>query len=81
MARVSVRELRNQGGKVLDRVQQGEEIIITRDGADVAELRSVRKRLSADALVARWKHLPATDPDSLRRDIDEILDTNLWNAE
>ncbi len=80
MARVSVRELRNQGGKVLDRVQRGEEIIITRDGEDVAELRPVRKGLSAEALSARWRNLPAMDPESLRRDIDEILDTDLWNV-
>jgi prevent-host-death family protein len=80
MARVSVRELRNQGGKVLDRVQQGEQIIVTRDGEDVAELRPVRGGLSAEALTARWRHLPEMDPDALRRDIDEILDTNLWNV-
>jgi len=80
MARVSVRELRNQGGKVLDRVQQGEQIIVTRDGEDVAELRPVRGGLSAEALTTRWRHLPEMDPDALRRDIDEILDTNLWNV-
>lgn len=80
MARVSVRELRNQGGKVLDRVQQGEQIIITRDGEDVAELRPVREGLSVEALIERRRHLPEMDPESLRRDIDEILDTNLWNV-
>lgn len=81
MARVSVRELRNQGGKVLDRVQRGEQITITRDGEDVAELRPVRKGLSAEALTARWQHLPPMDYDSLRRDIDEIIDPDLWNVE
>lgn len=79
MARVSVRELRNQGGKVLDRVQQGEKVIITRDGKDVAELRPTRKGLSAEALIERRRNLPPMDPEALRRDIDEILDTNLWN--
>jgi prevent-host-death family protein len=80
MARVSVRELRNQGGKVLDRVQRGEGVIVTRDGEDVAELRPVRKGLSAEALTSRWRNLPAVDLEALRRDIDEILDTNLWNV-
>ncbi|HMT06031.1 MAG: type II toxin-antitoxin system prevent-host-death family antitoxin [Solirubrobacterales bacterium] len=79
MRRVSVRELRNQGGKVLDRVQRGERTIITRDGEDVAELRPVRKSLSAEALIERRRNLPSMDPELLRRDIDEILDTNLWN--
>ena len=80
MARVSVRELRNQGGKVLDRVQRGEQITITRDGEDVAELRPVRKALSAEVLIERRRNLPPMDPESLRRDIDEILDSNLWNV-
>jgi antitoxin (DNA-binding transcriptional repressor) of toxin-antitoxin stability system len=65
---------------VLDRVQCGDEITITRDGEDVAELRPVRKGLSADALSARWQNLPEMNPETLRRDIDEILDTNLWNV-
>lgn len=80
MERVSVRELRNQGGKVLDRVQSGERIIVTRDGEDVAELRATRPGLSAEALTERWKHLPPMDYESLRRDIDEIIDPDLWNV-
>lgn len=80
MARVSVRELRNQGGKVLDRVQRGEQITITRDGEDVAELSPVRKGLSAEVLIERRRHLPPMDPEALRRDIDEVLDSNLWNV-
>lgn len=65
---------------MLDRVQRGEEITITCDGEDVAELKPVRKGLSAEALIERRRHLPPMDPESLRRDIDEILDTNLWNV-
>ena len=76
-----MRELRNQGGKVLDRVQQGEKIIVTRDGEDVAEIHPVRKGLSAEVLVERRRNLPEMDPEALRRDIDEILDTNLWNVQ
>ena len=34
----TVRELRNHGGEVLDRVARGESLIVTRDGAEVAEL-------------------------------------------
>jgi len=65
---------------VLDRVQRGEQITITRDGEDVAELRPVRKALSAEVLIERRRNLPPMDPESLRRDIDEILDSNLWNV-
>ncbi|CAJ1582877.1 type II toxin-antitoxin system prevent-host-death family antitoxin [[Mycobacterium] wendilense] len=35
---LTVRDLRNQGGEVLRRVERGERIIVTRDGAPVAEL-------------------------------------------
>lgn len=80
MERVSVREIRNQGGKVLDRVQRGERIVITRDGEDVAELKPVRGGLSAEALTARWQNLPAVDLETLRRDIDEVFDPDLWNV-
>ncbi len=39
MAEASIRELRNHGGEVIDRVAAGERVTITRDGKAVAELR------------------------------------------
>jgi prevent-host-death family protein len=36
---VTVRDLRNKGGEVLDRVERGERVIVTRDGRAIAELR------------------------------------------
>jgi len=39
MAEVTIRELRNHGGDVVDRVAAGERLIVTRDGRPVAELR------------------------------------------
>jgi prevent-host-death family protein len=77
MTRVSIRELRNHGGDVIDRAARGEQITITRSGKDVAELRSVHVPLSAEALLSRWNRLPAVDPVKLRTDIDELLDPRL----
>jgi len=77
MASVSIRDLRNHGGEVVDRAARGERITITRSGKPVAELRALRPALSADALVERWKGLPPVDPDALRADIDQLLDTSL----
>ncbi|MGH2904711.1 MAG: type II toxin-antitoxin system Phd/YefM family antitoxin [Solirubrobacteraceae bacterium] len=78
MTEVSIRELRNSGGDVVDRATQGEEITITRAGKAVAELRSVaRPPLSALTLLRRWRKLPAVDPAILRADIDRALDTSL----
>jgi prevent-host-death family protein len=77
MAKVSIRELRNQGGEIVDRAAGGEQITITRSGRPVAELRPLRPPLSADALLRRWKRLPAVDPESLRADIDSLLEPGL----
>jgi len=78
MSSVSVRDLRNKGGEVLDRVEHGELIVVTRDGRPVAELRPLPRRSASPAeLIARRRHLPPLDPESLRRDIDAILDSSL----
>lgn len=77
MAEVSIRELRNHGGEVVDRASRGEPITITRSGRAVAELRPLRPPLSAEALLSRWRKLPAVDPVALRADIDRLLDSRL----
>ncbi len=75
MSEVTVRDLRNHGGQVIDRVARGEHVTITRDGTPVAELRPyIASKLSAEALLLRWKHLPAIDPSAVRNDLDEVFD-------
>jgi prevent-host-death family protein len=78
MADVSIRDLRNHGGDIVDRAACGEQITITRMGRAVAELRAVSpSALSAEALLSRWRRLPAVDPRALRADVDRLLDTSL----
>jgi prevent-host-death family protein len=78
MESVSVRELRNHGGEVLDRVARGASLVVTRDGAEVAELRPRGRRSPSSAdLVARRRRLPRIDPDAMRRDLDAVLDPEL----
>ena len=73
--RATVRDLRNHGGDVLDRVAAGERVVVTRDGRPVAALTAVRSaRLRRAALLARWRHLPRVDGAALRRDLDTLLD-------
>ena len=78
MAEVSVRELRNHGGEVIDRVIAGEHLTVTRDGRQVAELRPLgRWPLTAAVLIERWSKLPSVDPDRLRADIAGVMDDRL----
>jgi antitoxin (DNA-binding transcriptional repressor) of toxin-antitoxin stability system len=78
MTDVSIRELRNHGGDVVDRAARGEQITITRGGKAVADLRALtRSPLTAEALLARWRRLPAVDAAMWRADIDAILDSEL----
>lgn len=71
---VTVRELRNQGGQVLDRVLAGEQLTITRDGQPVAELSPLSIPTNLTTLKKRAAKLKAIDPLSLRNDLDEIVD-------
>ena len=78
MADVTVRELRNHGGRVLERVAKGESLRVTLDGRPVAELRPLpSKSLSAAMLLKRWRGLPPMDVDALRSALDEIIDTSI----
>jgi antitoxin (DNA-binding transcriptional repressor) of toxin-antitoxin stability system len=74
---VSIRDLRNHGGAVVDRAARGEQITITRSGRPVAELRALRPALSTAALLDRWRRLPLLEPAALRADIDRLLDPAL----
>ncbi|MGD0832961.1 MAG: type II toxin-antitoxin system prevent-host-death family antitoxin [Candidatus Dormibacteria bacterium] len=75
VASVSIRDLRNHGGEVVDQVARGEKVTITRAGKPVAELRPVAPpALSTATLLERWSRLPRVDPQALRADIGEFLD-------
>ena len=73
-----MRDLRNKGGEVLDRVERGERVIVTRDGRPVAELRPLPRRSARTAeLIERRKRLPPVDDVALRRDIDAVVDPSM----
>lgn len=78
MAEASIRDLRNHGAEVIDRVTAGEHVVVTRDGRPVAELRPLaRKSPSTAEIVERFSHLPPMDPDRFRADIDAVIDPAL----
>jgi prevent-host-death family protein len=78
MADVTIRELRNKGGEVIERVTAGEVLTVTRDGRPVARLSPLpRPELSIEVILERWRRLPPMDPVTLRRDIDELINPSL----
>jgi prevent-host-death family protein len=78
MDEVTIRDLRNHGGKVMERVERGETLTVTRAGVPVGELRPLpRPRITASTLVARWRSIPAVDAQAFRADIDAVLDPSL----
>ncbi len=78
MGEVSIRDLRNHGGEIVDRAERGELITITRSGKPVLELRALPEpTVAAAVLLARWHHLPAVDIEQLRADSDALIDSRL----
>ncbi|MEO6988947.1 MAG: type II toxin-antitoxin system prevent-host-death family antitoxin [Aquihabitans sp.] len=78
MADVTIRELRNHGGDVVDRARRGERLTITRAGKPVAELVALSPApVPLHVLRSRWALLPVVDPEALRSDIDAVIDPTL----
>jgi prevent-host-death family protein len=78
MRRISVRDIRNRGGRVLQRVARGETLTVTLDGRPVAELRPLpRQPYASAALLERWRGLPRVRARALRRDLDRAVDPSL----
>lgn len=75
MSEVSIRDLRNHGGDVVERARRGERLTITRAGKPVAQLTGIREQpQSLDVVLQHWRRLPDVDPARLRADIDDLID-------
>ncbi|MCA1673473.1 MAG: type II toxin-antitoxin system prevent-host-death family antitoxin [Actinobacteria bacterium] len=78
MDEITIRDLRNRGGEVMERVERGESLTVTRAGVPVGELRPLpRPRVTASTLLARWRSVPAVSLEAFRADIDAVLDPSL----
>lgn len=78
MSEVSIRDLRNHGGEVVERAQRGERLTITKAGKPVAQLVALpRQPAPLDVLRLRWARLPRVDPAALRRELDAVLDPTI----
>jgi prevent-host-death family protein len=69
---ITQRELRNDSGEIMRRLDQGESFVVTRNGVPVGELTPLRRHrfVSAAVAVAIFKNAPAMDADRFRADVD-----------
>lgn len=69
---ISQRELRNNSGEIMRRVDQGETFIVTRNGVPVAELIPIRRRqfVPAEEAIAMFRGVGRVDYKRLRKDLD-----------
>ena len=73
---ISQRELRNDSGEIMRRVDAGETFVVTRNGVPVGEL-SPRRRprfVPAHVAAAAFRHAPPIDAGQFRRDLDAVAD-------
>jgi len=71
---ITQRELRNESGEIMRRLDRGETFVVTRSGVPVGELTPMRRHrfVSADSVVAMFRNAPAIDRDQFRADLDGI---------
>jgi prevent-host-death family protein len=78
-AEISQRELRNDSGRIMRAVTEGETFIITRNGEPIGELSPLRRRrfVRAEAAIELFRTAAPVDHDRLRHDLDQFADQDL----
>lgn len=76
---ITQRELRNESGKIMRELDEGESFIVTRRGVPVAELSPLRRHrfVPAETAAALFRSAPSVEYERLRRDLDEIVDQDI----
>lgn len=76
---ISQRELRNNSGDIMRRLDEGEVFVVTRNGIPVGELVPLRRRrvVNGPALAAAVRGAPRIDYERLREDLDRHVDQSI----
>ena len=76
---ISQRELRNDSGRIMRALVEGESFVVTRNGEPVGELTPLRRHrfVRAEAAIELFRTAPAVDYDRLRSDLDDIADQTI----
>lgn len=71
---VTQRELRNESGEIMRRLDGGDSFVVTRNGVPVGELTPLRRHrfVTAEAAVAAFREAPPVDYRRLRADLDAV---------
>jgi prevent-host-death family protein len=73
------RELRNDSGDIMRRLDDGESFVVTRNGVPVGELTPIRRRrfVNSEAVVAAFRGAPRIDYEQFRADVDRFVDQDI----
>jgi prevent-host-death family protein len=72
---ITQRELRNESGEIMRRLDRGESFIVTRNGVPVAELTPVRRRqfVATETALQIFHGASAIDRSRFRKDLDRSV--------
>jgi antitoxin (DNA-binding transcriptional repressor) of toxin-antitoxin stability system len=72
---ITQRELRNNSGEIMRRLDQGDSFVVSRNGVAVGELSPLRRRrfVSAEAVVTAFRSAPRIEFDRFRADLDRAV--------
>jgi len=76
---ITQRELRNDSGEIMRRLDAGESFVVTRNGVPVGELTPLRRLrfVAAESVAQLFRTAPPVDGDEFRRDLDAIADQGI----
>lgn len=76
---INQRQLRNDSGAIMRRLDRGEAFIVTRNGVPVGELTPRRRHrfVRTDAAIAMFRNAPSIDASQFRTDVDGIAGQDL----
>ena len=74
--RITQRELRNDSGRIMRALDQGESFTVTRNGVPVGELVPVKPRafVAAESVAVAFRSAPPVARRRFRNDVDAVID-------
>lgn len=71
---ITQRELRNDSGEIMRKLDEGESFVVTRNGAPVGELTPLRRHrfVAAETAMALFRAAPSVDYRRFRADLETV---------